>query len=154
MPSDDDLALADDVSGQLIRLLRLMDRRQAQYQAEHPDAVERSTYFLLVHLVKGGPQRAGALADAVHSDPSTISRQVAHLVRLGFVERMADPEDGRATLLTATQEGRRVLEENRRIRIERYAGMLADWSVDDRRTFAELLGRFVTAFEVTHRADT
>jgi DNA-binding MarR family transcriptional regulator len=154
VPSDDDLALADDVSGQLIRLLRLMDRRQAQYQAEHPDAVERSTYFLLVHLVKGGPQRAGALADAVHSDPSTISRQVAHLVRLGFVERMADPEDGRATLLTATQEGRRVLEENRRIRIERYAGMLADWSVDDRRTFAELLGRFVTAFEVTHRADT
>jgi DNA-binding MarR family transcriptional regulator len=154
VPSDDDLALADDVSGQLIRLLRLMDRRQAQYQAEHPDAVERSTYFLLVHLVKGGPQRAGALADAVHSDPSTISRQVGHLVRLGFVERMADPEDGRATLLTATQEGRRVLEENRRIRIERYAGMLADWSVDDRRTFAELLGRFVTAFEVTHRADT
>lgn len=154
MPSDDDLALADDVSGQLIRLLRLMDRRQAQYQAEHPDAVERSTYFLLVHLVKGGPQRAGALADTVHSDPSTISRQVGHLVRLGFVERMADPEDGRATLLTATQEGRRVLEENRRIRIERYAGMLADWSVDDRRTFAELLGRFVTAFEVTHRADT
>lgn len=131
-----------------------MDRRQAQYQAEHPDAVERSTYFLLVHLVKGGPQRAGALADTVHSDPSTISRQVGHLVRLGFVERMADPEDGRATLLTATQEGRRVLEENRRIRIERYAGMLADWSVDDRRTFAELLGRFVTAFEVTHRADT
>jgi DNA-binding MarR family transcriptional regulator len=70
------------------------------------------------------------------------------------VERMADPEDGRASLLTATQEGRRVLEENRRIRIERYAGMLAEWSVDDRRTFAELLGRFVTAFEVAHRADT
>jgi DNA-binding MarR family transcriptional regulator len=90
----------------------------------------------------------------VHSDPSTISRQVAHLVRLGLVERMADPEDGRATLLTASQEGRRVFEENRRIRIERFAGMLADWSVDDRRKLAELLGRFVTAFEVAHRAET
>ena len=152
MPSDDDLALADDVSGQLIRLFRLMDRKQAQYQAEHPDAVERATYFLLVHLVKGGPQRAGALAEAVHSDPSTISRQVAQLVRLGLVERTADPEDGRATLLTATDEGRRVFEENRRVRIERFAEMLADWSVTDRRTFAELLGRFATAFESSRRA--
>lgn len=152
MPSDADLALADDVSGQLIRLVRLMDRRQAQYQAEHPDAVERATYFLLVHLVKGGPQRAGALAEAVHSDPSTISRQVAHLVRLGFVERMADPEDGRATLLTATDEGRRVFEENRRMRIERFAEMLSDWSAEDRRRFAELLGRFATAFESSRRS--
>lgn len=147
MPSDDDLAMAGDVSDQLIRLLRLMDRRQAQYQAEHPDAVERATYYLLVHLVKGGPQRAGALAESVHSDPSTISRQVAHLVRLGLVERMADPEDGRATLLTATDEGRRVFDENRRMRIERFAEMLSDWPVADRRTFAELLGRFSTAFE-------
>jgi DNA-binding MarR family transcriptional regulator len=149
VPSDDDLAMAGDVSDQLIRLLRLMDRRQAQYQAEHPDAVERATYYLLVHLVKGGPQRAGALAESVHSDPSTISRQVAHLVRLGFVERMADPEDGRATLLTATDEGRRVFEENRRMRIERFAEMLSDWPVTDRRKFAELLGRFSTAFETT-----
>jgi DNA-binding MarR family transcriptional regulator len=149
VPSDDDLAMAGDVSDQLIRLLRLMDRRQAQYQAEHPDAVERATYYLLVHLVKGGPQRAGALAESVHSDPSTISRQVAHLVRLGLVDRMADPEDGRATLLTATDEGRRVFEENRRMRIERFAGMLSDWPMDDRRKFAELLGRFSTAFETT-----
>jgi DNA-binding MarR family transcriptional regulator len=149
VPSDDDLAMAGDVSDQLIRLLRLMDRRQAQYQAEHPDAVERATYYLLVHLVKGGPQRAGALAESVHSDPSTISRQVAHLVRLGLVDRMADPEDGRATLLTATDEGRRVFEENRRMRIERFAEMLSDWPVTDRRKFAELLGRFSTAFETT-----
>jgi DNA-binding MarR family transcriptional regulator len=147
VPSDDDLALADEVSGQLIRLLRLMDRKQAQYQAEHPDAVERATYFLLVHLAKGGPRRAGALAEAVHSDPSTISRQVAHLVRLGLVERTADPEDGRATLLAATEEGRRVFEQNRRVRIERVAEVLSSWSVDDRRKLAELLGRFTAAFE-------
>src|SRR5690606_4908670 len=153
VPSDDDLALADQVSGQLIRLVRLMDRKQAQYQAEHPDAVERATYYLLVHLVKGGTQRAGALDEAAKSDTSTFSRQVGHLVRLGLVERMADPEDGRATLLTATEEGRRVFEENRRMRIERFAEMLSDWSVADRRKFAGLLGRFVSAFESAQRPD-
>ena len=147
MPSDDDLALADEVSGQLVRLVRLMERKHAQYQAEHPDAVERATYLLLVHLVKDGPQRAGTLAEAVHSDPSTISRQVAHLVRLGLVERTTDPEDRRATLLAASVEGRRVFEENRRVRNERIADMLDDWSVTDRRMLVTLLSRFTTAYE-------
>jgi DNA-binding MarR family transcriptional regulator len=147
VPSDADLAIADDVSGQLIRLLRLMERKQAQYRAEHPNAVERATYLLLVHLVKDGPQRAGALAEAVHSDPSTISRQVAQLARLGLVERTADPEDGRATLLAATAEGQRVFEENRQARIEWIAEMLDNWPVADRRLLAGLLGRFATEIE-------
>jgi DNA-binding MarR family transcriptional regulator len=147
VPSDADLAIADEVSTQLIRLLRLMERKRAQYHAAHPDAVERATYHLLVHLVKGGPQRASALAEAVHSDPSTISRQVAQLVRLGLVERTADPEDGRATLLAATSEGKRVFEENRRVRIEQIATMLSPWPEHDRRMLGELLGRFATDFE-------
>lgn len=147
MPSDEELATADAVSCELIRLVRLMDRAHAQYQAQCPDAVERATYHLLVELVRRGPRRAGALADAVHSDPSTVSRQVAHLVRLGFVERTADPDDGRATLLAATAEGRRVFEENRRLRIGRVAEMLAGWDPEERRTFAGLLARFATDFE-------
>ena len=43
-----------------------------------------------------------ALAAAVHSDPSTVSRQVAALVRAGLIERQADPEDGRASVLVPT----------------------------------------------------
>lgn len=147
MASQDELDTADEVGTQLIRLVRMIERGRAQYQAEHPDAVERATYHLLVHLVKDGPRRAGALADAVHSDPSTISRQVGHLVKLGYVERTADPEDGRATLLAATQEGRRVFEENRRLRNETIAGMLSAWTPDDRAQLSSLLGRFVDDYE-------
>ncbi|MFC7655700.1 MarR family winged helix-turn-helix transcriptional regulator [Pseudonocardia benzenivorans] len=88
-----------------MRLVRLIERAYALHQIEHPDGVERATYVLLVHLVKDGPYRSRALADAVHSDPSTVSRQVAHLVRLGLVERVTDPDDGRAVLLVATDEG-------------------------------------------------
>lgn len=144
---DDELAVADAVGIELIRLVRLIDRKQAAHRAEHPDAVERATYLLLVHLVKDGPQRAVTLAEAVHSDPSTVSRQVAQLVRLGLVERAADPEDRRATLLAATAEGRRVFEENRRTRTERVAAILAAWEPADRHRFAELLGRFTTDVE-------
>lgn len=151
MPTPDELRTADSVGIELIRLVKLLDRKHAHHRAENPDAVERPTYLLLVHLVKDGPQRAGTLADAVHSDPSTVSRQIAQLVRLGLVERTADPQDGRATLLAATAEGHRVFEENRRTRTERIAALLADWDPDDRHRFAELLGRFTSDFE-THIA--
>ena len=147
MVSERELATADDVGSALIRLVRLIERKRDRYQAEHPDAVERATYHLLVHLVKDGPRRAGALAEAVHSDPSTISRQVGQLVRLGYIERTADPEDGRATLLAATDEGRRVFEEARSARNESIAAMLSTWSDADRETLRDLLGRFTTDLE-------
>ncbi len=151
MPSDDEIAVADEVGSALIRLIRLIERKQAQRHAGNPDAVERATYHLLVHLVRGGPRRAVALAEDVHSDPSTISRQVSQLVKLGLVERTADPEDGRATLLAATAEGRRVFGENRRLRNEHLAALLSGWAEDDRRLLGELLTRFATDFENNHR---
>jgi len=147
----EELRTAEEIGGQLVRLVRLIERVQAQYQAEHPDAVDRATYLLLVHLAKDGARRAGALAEAVHSDPSTVSRQVAHLVQLGLVERVADPADGRATLLVATDEGRRVFDENRQLRNRRIAGLISDWPDDERHTFARLLTRFTDSFE-SHKA--
>jgi DNA-binding MarR family transcriptional regulator len=152
-PPDDalDLVDADRIGSELVRLVRLLERAYAQHHAEHPDGVDRATYVLLVHLIKGGPRRSSALAEAVHSDPSTVSRQAAQLVRLGLVERVADPVDGRASLLVATEEGRRVFAENRRQRNERIAAMTAHWSESDRRTFATLLARFADDFE-SHRA--
>ena len=147
MPSEQELALADGVGSALIRLVRLIERKRDRYHAEHPDAVERAAYHLLAHLVLDGPRRASALAEAVHSDPSTISRQVGSLVRLGYVERTADPEDGRATLLAATDEGRRVFEENRQARNQSLAELLAGWPVADRLALRELLGRFTTDLE-------
>jgi len=143
----EELRTADDVGSQLIRIVRLVERVQTQYHAEHPDAVDRATYRLLVHLVKDGARRAGAVAVTLHLDPSTVSRQVAQLVRLGLVERVADPADGRATLLVATAEGHRVFDENRQMRNRRIAALMADWSADDRRTLARLLTRFTEAFE-------
>ena len=149
----EELRTADEIGSQLVRLVRLIERVQAQYQAEHPDAVDRATYLLLVHLAKDGARRAGALAEAVHSDPSTVSRQVAHLVQLGLVERVADPADGRATLLVATDEGRRVFDENRQLRNRGIATLMSGWPDDDRQAFVRLLTRFTDSFE-SHKART
>lgn len=137
----------DRIGGELYRLLRQMERVQARQAARQGDGLERATYLLLVHLVKGGPRRLGALAEAVHSDASTVSRQAATLVKLGLVERRADQSDGRASLLAATEAGERVFQDKRRRRNEMFAEMLAAWPDEDRRRLGELLARFNEDYE-------
>ncbi|MBO0850808.1 MAG: MarR family transcriptional regulator [Pseudonocardia sp.] len=125
----------------------MLERVQARQAARAPDGLERAAYLLLVHLVKDGPRRLGALADAVHSDASTVSRQAATLVKLGLVERRADPDDGRASLLAATEHGVRVFQDKRQRRNELFDQLLADWTGEDRRMLGELLARFNDDYE-------
>jgi DNA-binding MarR family transcriptional regulator len=118
--------------------------------AKHgPDGIERAAYSILFHLINDGPQRTSKLAESLHAEISTISRQSSALVQHGLVERQADPEDGRACLLAPTAEGLRVFEENRKQRNKWLAEVLADWPEADRRTLTELLGRLNTGIE-TH----
>jgi DNA-binding MarR family transcriptional regulator len=143
----------DRLTGELFRLTRLIERVHARYAARWSDGVERAAYLLLVQLVTDGPRRLSALAEVVHSDTSTVSRQVAQLVRLGLVERRADPADGRACLLAATGTGEAHFQEKRRRRNESFDALLADWPDRDRRHLRELVSRFNDDFEHYHLKD-
>src|SRR5262245_52933862 len=109
--------------------------------------VDRSAVMLLKALVHVGPSRSSALATAVHSDPSTVSRQIAGLVRDGLVERRADPEDGRASVLAPTEAGVKLLEEQRKRTGLALARVVRQWAPEDVETFLDLLDRFVTDHE-------
>ena len=93
--------------------------------------------------------RASALADCLQSDPSTVSRQVASLVKEGLLERRADPEDGRASILVLTAQADDVIAAHEQRRLQHFAGMLSGWSERDLRRFADLLSRFTADFENT-----
>ena len=95
-----------------------------------------------------GPMRSSVLADLVETDPSTVSRQVATLVRQGLLERRADQDDGRAVLLHPTAEAMLRHDQHLRLREAHYREMLAGWSAQDQRLFAELLARFTDSFDV------
>ncbi|GAA4810870.1 MarR family transcriptional regulator [Actinomycetospora chlora] len=143
---DDRWQVSDRLGHQLIRVMRAMERAKAG-KGVGPDGVERAAYVLLARLVLEGPRRSNALAESVHSDPSTVSRQVAGLVRAGLVERRPDPEDGRATLLAPTSEGLRVFEANRDRRNNQISEMTAHWAESDRHRLIELLERFAGDIE-------
>ena len=109
--------------------------------------IDKTSMTLLHALTSTGPVRSNVLAECVYSDPSTISRQVAGLVKDGLIERRADPADGRASLLAVTDKGREVLEVRHRQRSCSLARMLANWPAEDQERFVELLERFLVDHE-------
>lgn len=139
-PGGPELEIADDVVRELFLLVRQVKRSAERHRPEM--IVDMAGYHVLVYLNVEGPQRAGELATAFHSDPSTISRQVSGLVKAGLVERKADPGDGRASLLAATADGVRVIDTERRRRAQVIAAVLGGWSADDRAALTALLRRF------------
>jgi DNA-binding MarR family transcriptional regulator len=131
----------------LLRLTHVMNRFRASLAASQGEESEWMQNQLLFRLATSGPMRSSALAESVQADPSTVSRQVAALVRAGLIERRADPDDGRATLLVLTDSGHTQHQRHLDRRDVHYAQMLAHWSVADRNTFAELIARFTDDFD-------
>lgn len=151
-----DLELAARLGDQLFRLVRLIERHKEQHAAASPgEHLERPVFALLVQLVDHGPKRTTALAEAVYCDVSTVSRQVNQLVQLGLIERQADPADGRASLLVATEKGGTCLAKARCLRDQRVADLVSDWSAADRDQLIGMLDRFNTAIETqrTYRSE-
>src|SRR3954447_15214121 len=142
-----ELDLADQLGHELVRLVRLINKAKSQVSKQGPDGIERAAYAILFTLIHEGPQRTSRLAESLHSEISTISRQSSSLVQHGLVERQADPEDGRACLLAPTAEGHRVFEENRKQRNLWLAGVLADWPEEDRQTLNRLFDRLNSGIE-------
>ncbi|MFF2996448.1 MarR family winged helix-turn-helix transcriptional regulator [Streptomyces sp. NPDC057950] len=129
------------------RLMRMFIRTRAQLLDRARDDVDWSVQILMGVLVKNGPMRVKQLAELVESDPSTVSRHAAQLVRDGFLERRSDPADGRACQLVATDRARRAVADRTRSRDTHFEEMLHGWDSHDRERLAALLVRFIDDFE-------
>lgn len=149
-PADPLMADSAAIGAAVVDLMRQLHGIKARLAAG-PET-DHSPLFLLLKLVHAGPLRAGALADMIGADPSTVSRQVASLVKAGLLEREADPNDGRACLLVPTASGRARVAEYKDRQALAMAPIVGDWSAQDRSDFIRLLRRYVSSID-THRDD-
>lgn len=65
-------------------------------------------------LVASGPLRQGELGRQLGVTPSTLTRNLTRLLDAGLVERLADPDDARASRIRLSAEGARAVEAVRR----------------------------------------
>ena len=87
-------------------------------------------FVALARVVIDGPLRISDLARALSVDLSVASRQVAALCSAGYVRREPDPDDGRAHRISATDEGRRVLEVSHRRMVDVFGPDRLIWGSD------------------------
>ncbi len=134
-----------DLADQVLRLVRSWTYLKARMVSTlDPDV---SSLFLIGRLIKDGPTRAKDLAEATCADQSTVSRQVAGLVKAGLLERQADPDDGRASILVPTPLGVERWSKHFANRGRAMEPLLTDWSEEERQQFVQLLRRFTSNLE-------
>lgn len=125
--------------GVLIRRIRRVIAERAHLV--HED-LQPASYLMLGYVAEHGPLRASSMSEIFGIDKGAISRQVQHLVDLALVGRISDPDDGRASLVSATDEAVRRLEDVAQHRREWLDDRLGDWSDERLAAFALELGSY------------
>ncbi len=102
-----------------------------------------------LEILAGEPdgQRMSDFADAMRVDPSTATRAVDRLQRVGLAERVMAGDDRRVVVARLTSLGRSTFE---RIRRQRAAGielLLEPFTAAEREQLADLLERFVVSID-------
>ena len=135
------------LSQELSRHARILHMLKSRMFAVSGYGLDHGALSVLFQVVKSGPIRQGELAECAMLDPSTVSRHVSLLVRLGHVERRADPGDGRAVRLIATPRGLEVHDQVMGRRDAMIRDVLAGWPDEDVRDLTGRLRRLNDDFE-------
>lgn len=130
--------------GVLLRRVRRAIGERAR--TVHPE-MQPSGYLMLRYVREHGPLRASVMCSVFDLDKGAVSRQVQHLLDLGLVAREPDPSDGRATLISVTDEAVRRMDAVDAERREGLTDKLGDWSVGDLVDLVESLERYNVALE-------
>ena len=112
-------------------------------QRSQGETLDTGTFYMLKTIHANGSMRVTDLAALANLDTSTVSRHVAHLHRVGLIERTPDPDDRRAQRVRLSEEGATKLAtafNGRRALLER---SLDGWAPEDLEQLDRLLTRFV-----------
>jgi DNA-binding MarR family transcriptional regulator len=99
-------------------------------------ALSLTASMTLDTLHREGPVRVTTLAAAAGIGQPAMTELVQRLERQGLATRINDPEDGRAALVTITNAGRALLDDQRRDRNDRLAELLTSLPAEDEATLA------------------
>lgn len=109
---DAEARLASDLSLAVMRLARQLRFRRAH------SPVSLTQLSALATLSKEGAMTPGALAVRERVRPPSMTRVIASLADLGYVARQAHPGDGRQVLVSVSDAGASLLDDERRASVE------------------------------------
>lgn len=101
---------APDETAEFVELVHVVVRGLHREAGHAPDGATPGQVRLLRTLARtGSPRRLGELAADLDIAPRSVTSKVDQAEQDGWVRRIADPHDRRATLVELTDAGRSVL---------------------------------------------
>ncbi|MDR8413647.1 MarR family transcriptional regulator [Nonomuraea sp. 3-1Str] len=126
------------------RLVTTLNRAKTHERLTEAAGVrlDRPDVQILVYLLDAGePRRIGAIAEGLQVESPHVTRHVSALEKRELLERVRDPEDGRAWRIALTPTGAKAAESCRQVTMDWFSIALADWPEDDRAELARLISR-------------
>ncbi len=142
---------AHDLFFALLRVHKLLLASRNAATGVHP-GLDATAYPVLFAVASADQARISDLADTLHNDVSTVSRQVSTFVSHGLMAKLPDPTDGRAHVVTLTDPGRAAVREIQANRAEWFQGLLEDWDAERAESFTEQLRSLGSALDDNLRA--
>jgi DNA-binding MarR family transcriptional regulator len=138
------------IETQVALLMRLGEATRRSTGVTHR-ALDRAAYVILRRLQADGAQNVSVLAANLNLDGSTVTRQLTALQHDGLIERRPDPNDGRGTVIEATELGLSQVDAVSAARRSVYGTVLRDYTDDERRELAAALEKFIGALDAHMR---
>lgn len=124
-----------------LALLRAFAAIADESLVEVAPTVTLQQFRALTVLHESGPHSAASLAAALGIAPSTLTRLANRLVRDGLIDRVTDPEDRRALVLSITRRGTRTADQVKAWRLRALASHFEELRRDDRAAIADAFTR-------------
>jgi DNA-binding MarR family transcriptional regulator len=128
-----------------------INRRLRSTPAATAAGLTATSSSILFTVVRRGSIRLSDLAADEGVNPTMLSRIAGKLVDAKLLERSSDPADGRAALVSATKQGRRLAERIRRERTDALNAALEPLAAGDQAALADALGALEALAEELRR---
>lgn len=137
MVNDDSLEVLELEIAMMVRALRTRT-----FENDKKQELKRASYLILLLISKNGPMGVKSIAEKLHLDISTVSRQAAGLMEDELLEKKQSETDRRSYLYDINDKGHDVILHIRQGRKQRFAKIIDEWEDKEIDDFAHLLHKF------------
>jgi len=139
---DDAIGEIESALHSLFRSLKQVRLHEYLLAKARVDVDRAGMALLYVLYAEGASMRLTDLAEQLQIEAPAVTRKTQHLERSGLIRRARDPNDGRATRLQLTAQGRRTINRILAARRDWLTTLLSDWPQASQVEFGRLLRLF------------
>ena len=143
----------DSVTFRISRLFSKLNTGVARQLSEQFQLLSRE-WRALALLAQHEPMTASELVERSPMDKASVSRAVARLTELGYINTVPHPEDGRMQTIRLTRSGWAVYRRIAPHSVARQASLLSVLSASERKAFFASLDRIEGQVAVLFNGDT